>query len=190
MLFHGLHLLFARDFSSNPFCDYFLDRLHVNMHFRLEFINERFAELRKACGKSQTEFGKILGIRRAAIANIESGVRTVTEQHLRLLEQWEEYPVNIDWLVTGKGNMFFNSKSNALTSIRRQYHLTDAQYNLFVNFLELPEKSKKIIFDLLESSFSGRVSSNLEKNSENSLPESEEELAEKYVIKDVDEENA
>ena len=50
--------------------------------------------------------------------------------------------------------------------------------------------SKKIIFDLLESSFSGRVSSNLEKNSENSLPESEEELAEKYVIKDVDEENA
>ena len=179
MLFHGLHLLFARDFSSNPFCDYFLDRLHVNMHFRLEFINERFAELRKACGKSQTEFGKILGIRRAAIANIESGVRTVTEQHLRLLEQWEEYPVNIDWLVTGKGNMFFNSKSNALTSIRKQYH-----------FLELPEKSKKIIFDLLESSFSGRVSSNLEKNSENSLPESEEELAEKYVIKDVDEENA
>jgi hypothetical protein len=102
----------------------------------------------------------------------------------------EEYPVNIDWLVTGKGNMFFNSKSNALTSIRKQYHLTDAQYNLFVNFLELPEKSKKIIFDLLESSFSGRVSSNLEKNSENSLPESEEELAEKYVIKDVDEENA
>lgn len=94
------------------------------MHFRLEFINERFAELRKACGKSQTEFGKILGIRRAAIANIESGVRTVTEQHLRLLEQWEEYPVNIDWLVTGKGNMFFNSKSNALTSIRKQYHLT------------------------------------------------------------------
>lgn len=160
------------------------------MHFRLEFINERFAELRKACGKSQTEFGKILGIRRGAIANIESGVRTVTEQHLRLLEQWEEYPVNIDWLVTGKGNMFFNSKSNALTSIRKQYHLTDAQYNLFVNFLELPEKSKKIIFDLLESSFSGRVSSNLEKNSENSLPESEEELAEKYVIKDVDEENA
>ena len=111
MLFHGLHLLFARDFSSNPFCDYFLDRLHVNMHFRLEFINERFAELRKACGKSQTEFGKILGIRRAAIANIESGVRTVTEQHLRLLEQWEEYPVNIDWLVTGKGNMFFNSRA-------------------------------------------------------------------------------
>ena len=59
--------------------------------------------------------------------------------------------------------MFFNSKSNALTSIRKQYHLTDAQYNLFVNFLELPEKSKKIIFDLLESSFSGRVSSILKK---------------------------
>ena len=69
-------------------------------------INVRFKKLRKICKKTQTDFGKILGISSSGIANIETGQRSVTEKHLIMLSNWEEYHVNIDWLRTGEGEMF------------------------------------------------------------------------------------
>lgn len=69
-------------------------------------INDRFKTLREACGKSQEAFGKALGITRSGVSEIESGRRNVTEQHIIMLRNWIEYPVNEDWLRTGKGEMF------------------------------------------------------------------------------------
>lgn len=66
-------------------------------------MNERMKELRKAMGKSQEEFGKILGITKSGVSDIESGRRNVTEQHIIMLRNEN---VNEDWLRTGKGEMF------------------------------------------------------------------------------------
>ena len=72
----------------------------------MQSINERFRNLRIACDKSQEEFGKILGLSRSGVSEIESGRRNVTEQHLIMLKNWAEKSVNIEWIRTGKGEMF------------------------------------------------------------------------------------
>lgn len=69
-------------------------------------MNERFKELRKALGLTQSEFGKILGISTSGVSDIESGRRNVTEQHLIMLSNYKKKIINIEWLRTGDGEMF------------------------------------------------------------------------------------
>lgn len=69
----------------------------------METINDRFKQLRKACHKTQEEWGRILGITRTGVAEIESGRRNVNEKHLVMLSNWQEHKVNIEWLRTGEG---------------------------------------------------------------------------------------
>lgn len=72
----------------------------------LNDINSRFKELRKKCNKSQEDFGKILGLTKSGVSDIERGKRNVTDQHLIMLSNWKDKPVNIEWLKTGEGEMF------------------------------------------------------------------------------------
>jgi transcriptional regulator with XRE-family HTH domain len=72
-------------------------------------MNERIKELRKAMGKSQEEFGKILGITKSGVSDIESGRRNVTEQHIIMLKAEN---INEDWLRTGKGEMFIEKSKD------------------------------------------------------------------------------
>lgn len=119
----------------------------------METINERFTELRKACKKNQSEFSKVLGLSRSGVTAIETGQRSVTEKHLIMLSNWDEYNVNIDWLRTGKGDMFLPDETDTLELIRKEYGLTDMQFKFVANFLRLPENEKDIIFNFLESIF-------------------------------------
>jgi transcriptional regulator with XRE-family HTH domain len=120
----------------------------------MDAINERFIELRKACKKNQSDFAKVLGLSRSGIADIETGRRNVTEKHLIMLSNWEEYNVNIEWLRTGNGEMFLPNETDILETIRHEYHLTDTQFKFVSNFLRLPENEKDIIFNFLSSVFS------------------------------------
>jgi len=119
----------------------------------LDAINERLVQLRKACRKNQTDFGKAIGLARSGVAAIETGQRKVTEKHLLMLSNWEEYNVNIDWLRTGDGEMFLPAETDTLEKIRKEYRLTDRQFKFVSNFLRLPENEKEIIFNFLASVF-------------------------------------
>lgn len=78
-------------------------------------MNERMKELRKAMGKSQEEFGKILGITKSGVSDIESGRRNVTEQHIIMLRNEN---VNEEWLRTGNGEMFIpETKDEQITNM-------------------------------------------------------------------------
>lgn len=67
----------------------------------METINDRFRLLRMKCNKSQEEFGKILGLSRSGVSEIESGRREVNERHIIMLSNWKDVRVNIDWLRNG-----------------------------------------------------------------------------------------
>lgn len=69
-------------------------------------INSRLRQLRKTVKKSQEEFGKIIGISKSGISDIENGRRNVTEQHIIMLRNCQEFNVNETWLRTGQGKMF------------------------------------------------------------------------------------
>ncbi len=66
-------------------------------------MNERLKKLRKALGLSQEKFGELLGITKSGVSDLESGRRSVTKQHLILLQN---NGVNEEWLRTGVGEMF------------------------------------------------------------------------------------
>lgn len=66
-------------------------------------MNERIRQLRTMLKMSQEEFGKLLGITKSGVSDIESGRRKVTNQHLIMLSR---HGVNEDWLRTGEGEMF------------------------------------------------------------------------------------
>lgn len=121
----------------------------------MDAINERFIELRKACNKNQSDFAKVLGLSRSGVTAIETGQRKVTDKHLIMLSNWDEYNVNIDWLRTGNGEMFLPSETDVLEKIRQEYRLTDQQFKFVSNFLRLPENEKEIIFNFLSSVFDG-----------------------------------
>lgn len=80
----------------------------------MESINNRFRQLRETCQKSQEEFGKVLGITKSGVSDIEREKRNVTEQHLIMLSNWKDFPINIDWLRTGEGKMFIQRTRNQI----------------------------------------------------------------------------
>lgn len=112
-------------------------------------INERFKDLRKQCGKTQTEWGTILGITASGVSDIESGRRKVTEQHLIMLSNWKEKCVNIDWIRTGKGNPILEPQRNALMA--RAAHLLgehDPVFEAFVEtYSELNASNRRVLVD-------------------------------------------
>ena len=67
-------------------------------------MNERIKELRKHFKLSQEEFGKLLGITKSGVSDIEGGRRKVTEQHIFMLKTQKN--VNEEWLRNGTGEMF------------------------------------------------------------------------------------
>ena len=78
----------------------------------MDEINIRFKQLRVECKKSQEEWGKIFGLTKSGISDIERGRRNVTEQHLIMLKNWTEKTVSIEWLKTGKGEKFIPLSRN------------------------------------------------------------------------------
>lgn len=67
-------------------------------------IAQRIKALRKALGKTQTEFGVPLGASRDVINNVENGRAVPGEVILKAIIR--EYGVSEIWLRTGEGEMF------------------------------------------------------------------------------------
>lgn len=78
----------------------------------MQEINKRFGELRKTLKLNQEEFGKILGISKSGISDIESGRRSVTDKHIIMLVNFKNYNISERWLRFGDGNMFTEPTCN------------------------------------------------------------------------------
>lgn len=133
-------------------------------------INERFKELRLACGKSQSEFGKILGLTTSGVSDIERGKRKVTAQHLIMLSNWKEKKVNIEWLKTGVGDdMFiqppkedeFASFVSDLLEDEGENELYSLIKGIMRTYKELSPKSQEVLRDA-----SAKLAENLKKEKE------------------------
>lgn len=65
---------------------------------------ERLKTLRKSLGMTQIEFAEIINSSNGHVSDMEKGRKNITESTMDLLELKKN--VNIDWLRTGKGEMF------------------------------------------------------------------------------------
>lgn len=108
-------------------------------------MNSRIKELRIQLKLTQAEFAEKLGATRSAIASLENGNSSVTEQMIKLV--CLIYDANESWLRTGKGEMLvkkddsledlFSDASDLEKSIIAAYLSIDADLRdqLIVKFL-------------------------------------------------------
>ena len=68
-------------------------------------MKDRIKELRKTLGLSQAEFGEKIGLTNSGVSNIEQGLRTLQDRHIKLIKA--AFPqVSETWLKDGIGDMF------------------------------------------------------------------------------------
>ena len=102
-------------------------------------MNERIKEIREVLKLSQEEFGKRIGITRAAISNIEKGIRNPSEQTIKFI--CKEYKINQNWLKSGIGEMFSNDQDIFLDDLTELNSLGET-YQKIKNCTKL--KSKRV----------------------------------------------
>lgn len=73
-------------------------------------MNERLKAIRKSENLTLEEFGKMLGVTKAAISRLESGERNLTEQMIISISR--TFRINENWLRTGEGKMKTESTRN------------------------------------------------------------------------------
>lgn len=65
-------------------------------------MNKRLTEIRQTQKMTMEQFGKSLGVTKAAISKLENGQRNLTEQMIKAI--CREFNVNEHWLRTGEGS--------------------------------------------------------------------------------------
>ncbi|WPK81999.1 LexA repressor [Eubacterium maltosivorans] len=107
----------------------------------MDELNIRFKEMRKSLGKSQKEIGDAIGLSNSGISNIESGLRSVTERHIKLLEA--AFNINEHWFRTGEGSMI-KEPSNAVDTLHELIRTFDIeQLELMKECLDMIIKEKE-----------------------------------------------
>lgn len=120
-----------------------------NVYKRGDKMNERVKLLRKTLKLSGEKFGEKLGVQRNAISQIETGKNNLSEQ--MLLAICREYNVNEEWLRTGSGEMFIETKESFLNNISKQYSLDDLDIKIIESYLNLSPDGREFIKNYIKS---------------------------------------
>ncbi|MCI6159354.1 MAG: helix-turn-helix domain-containing protein [Selenomonadaceae bacterium] len=107
-------------------------------------MQDRLKAVRKSLKKTQSEFGKTLGCSRDTIANYEGGRAVPTDTFLQLI--CAKFPINEEWLRTGKGVMTLDTETSLFAAFSKQYELTAAEQQVARYLLALsPDERKHIL---------------------------------------------
>lgn len=114
-------------------------------------MNERIKELRDALGITLEEFGSRLGVTRTAISRLERGNRGVTDQ--MAISICREFGVNEQWLRTGEGEMFEQTRASVLDRLATEYDLSREQRSVIEAFLDLDPQERDVILKYVHNVF-------------------------------------
>lgn len=123
-------------------------------------MNDRLRLLRNALHLSQEEFGKRVGVTKTAISRLESGSNRITDRMLKLISR--EFNVDIDWLETGRGEMFLPISDDALDDFAVEFGLSDIAKEFIGEFVKFPPSEQEELLGFLRRLF-GNKSSETEK---------------------------
>jgi transcriptional regulator with XRE-family HTH domain len=80
-------------------------------------IGERIRPIRDSLGMGRTEFGRLVGVGRKTIENIELGRQRATEDIItEICKQWPQFAY---WLVTGNSRPEYGDISPEIEEVRR-----------------------------------------------------------------------
>ena len=119
-------------------------------------MNTRIKELRKHLGMTQDAFGAQIGIKKAAVSQIESGRNSLTSQTILMI--CDKFGANREWLVTGSGPMFRQrTKEEQLGDLFREVALDpdDAfRKKIFLGLAKLDPEDWKLVESLVDKMLS------------------------------------
>lgn len=112
-------------------------------------MNERLKILRKTLALSGEAFGEKIGVKRSAISQIETGKNNLSDQIIKSI--CTVYNVSEEWLRTGEGEMFIETKESFLENISKQYSLDDLDIKIIESYLNLSPDGREFIKKYIKS---------------------------------------
>lgn len=115
-------------------------------------IGKRIRLIRERIGITQSELGEKLGIQSQHVSKYERGETVPTWENL--IKLTDSYDVNINWLLTGKGNMFLSpityslEDENDITKVRDLE--PDSQIEEIIIELKKDYDLKSLIYDYIQ----------------------------------------
>lgn len=114
-------------------------------------IGERIKALRKEKNLSMEDFGAVIGMGKSAVSRIENGVNGTTDQTIRSI--CREFGVNEQWLRTGDGEMFEQTRASVLDRLSTEYDLSREQRSVIEAFLDLDPQERDVILKYVHNVF-------------------------------------
>jgi len=138
-------------------------RLKTKKDIHMDNFYSRLRKIRKTLGCTQDEFARHLKVSKPTVVRYESGGRKPDADFLSILIN--EFKVNINWLLTGNGEMFL--KENLLES-NITIDPNDEELCQLIDLLHIPKMRRSIMaeFDQLKIIFKYIVEKYNEEKSE------------------------
>jgi transcriptional regulator with XRE-family HTH domain len=93
-------------------------------------VNERLAQARKALKLTQREFAEKISVTTGFVASMEIGDRKVNPRIMKLISSI--FNVNLQWLETGDGEMFYNDTEQEIEEIISLYKRLNPFFKKFI----------------------------------------------------------
>lgn len=111
--------------------------------------SDRVKLLRRTLGLSQEQFGQKLGITKASVSRIESGVHGLSDRMAKSMHN--TFKVDYFWLTEGKGEMLLEFSDAALDQIIEDYNLDEYDRLLIQTYIESNDDDRKAIKTFLQT---------------------------------------
>lgn len=148
-------------------------------------MKDRIREVREHFGLSMEKFGSRIGIGKASISLLESGKNNPSIQTIALI--CREFGVNEQWLRTGEGEMFEQTRASVLDRLSTEYDLSSEQRSVIEAFLDLDPQERDVILKYVHNVFDRSAKSTAQSTS---IPDKEaQRIAESDEFKALREKN-
>ena len=114
-------------------------------------MNTRIKELRTALHLTLEGFGDRIGVTRAAVSKWENGDRGIADS--MVVSICREFGVSEQWLRTGEGEMFEQTRASVLDRLSTEYDLSREQRSVIEAFLDLDPQERDVILKYVHNVF-------------------------------------
>lgn len=117
-------------------------------------VGARFCEFRKTIRKTQTQLSEELGIYQSTIASFEIGKTFPSFKYLHYFH--EKYGLNINWLITGRGDKFINDyhliagSTTIMDPVLDYNRVKSDKYSELLVLMEIPIIEQVVLAKILE----------------------------------------
>lgn len=119
-------------------------------------MNTRIKELRTALHLTLEGFGDRIGVTRAAVSKWENGDRGIADS--MVVSICREFGVSEQWLRTGEGEMFEQTRETVLDKLCAEYDLGAEHRAIVEGFLDLAPQDRDVVLKYFHNVFSRSAS--------------------------------